>query len=84
MMETATTMTSSGPVEEQHYDDLDRTQDGLGDFDADQDGFESADWGGGDCDDFNENVYPAPLMIRPMASTAIAMVKRIRDRLQRS
>ena len=32
--------------------------DGASDFDQDGDGFESAEYGGDDCDDINENINP--------------------------
>jgi hypothetical protein len=45
-------------MEEEYYDDLDANCDGLSDFDADQDGHISDNWGGDDCDDNNPNIYP--------------------------
>ena len=45
-------------MEEEYYDDLDANCDGLSDFDADQDGHLSDNWGGDDCDDNNPDIHP--------------------------
>ncbi|MFK7926952.1 MAG: MopE-related protein [Myxococcota bacterium] len=40
------------------YNGIDQDCDGMSDFDADGDGVDSAEYGGTDCDDFNDTVYP--------------------------
>ena len=41
------------------YDGADANCDSASDFDADADGYDSADWDGGDCDDANAAVFPS-------------------------
>lgn len=45
-------------MEEEYYDDLDANCDGLNDFDADQDGHISDNWGGDDCNDLDATINP--------------------------
>ena len=40
------------------YDAVDANCDGADDFDADGDGFRSAQFGGEDCDDFSDRIFP--------------------------
>ena len=42
---------------EVYYDGVDQNCDGLSDYDADEDGEESIDYGGTDCDDLDASVY---------------------------
>ncbi len=52
--------TSINPGEvETYYDGVDVDCDELSDYDADQDGFDSSDYGGTDCDDTDAAIYPA-------------------------
>ena len=44
---------------EVYYDDIDSNCDGLNDFDADQDGHISSNWGGDDCDDSDATINPS-------------------------
>lgn len=46
-------------MQEEYYDDVDANCDGLNDFDADQDGHISDNWGGDDCDDTDATINPS-------------------------
>ena len=45
-------------AEEIYYDGIDQNCDEMSDYDADEDGFESDEYGGEDCDDEDDTVHP--------------------------
>ena len=51
---------------ERWYDGVDRDCDGWSDYDADGDGYDAEDYGGGDCDDKDDERFPG-LRCRPVA-----------------
>jgi MYXO-CTERM domain-containing protein len=53
-----TDATISPAATELWYDGLDSNCDGKSDFDQDGDGVESLDYGGDDCDDLNNSIFP--------------------------